>query len=148
MVDLSSDEDDGDEDGGDQDEWDDNEEQENEDDGIYHNNKTCATSTGAMKGILNSQTPSHKISGKGFQIPESTFTSWNTWVAENMKSNNVLDLKLQPLPTEGLSSSQFHTTRESSFFNVPESRTVDTIVPKPLYGKFTSNSLAQVTSPQ
>lgn len=146
MVNQSSDEDDGDEDDGDEDEEDDNEDNENEDDGLHQNNNTSA-----MKGILNSQAPSHDTSGKGIQTPESTFASWDTWVAGSMETNNVFDFKMQPLSTDnlemdkanqmqyqsllGLNSSQYPTPGESYFSNISEPGNLDTIVPKSLYGK-------------
>lgn len=146
MVNQSSDEDDGDEDDGDEDEEDDNEENENEDDRLHQHNYTSA-----MKGILNSQASNHDTNGKGIQTPESTFASWDTWVAGSMDNNNVLDFKMQPLLSDnlemdkanqmqyqslfGLNSSQYPTPGESYFSNVSEPGNLDTIVPKSLYGK-------------
>ena len=152
ITNQSSDEDDGDEDDGDEDEEDDNEDNENEDDRLHQNNNTSA-----MKGILNSQAPSHDTSGKGIQTPESTFASWDTWVAGSMESNNVFDFKLQPLSTDnlemdktnqmqypsllGLNSSQYPTPGESYFSNISESGNLDTVVPKSLYGESLQISL-------
>ena len=154
MVNLSSDEDDGDEDDGDEDEEDDHVDNENEDDGLRQSNNTSA-----MKDVLNSRAPSHDASRKGLHSPESTFASWDTWVTGGMKSNDVLDFKLQPLSTDnlrmdradqmhyqsllGLNSSQYPTLGANYVSNITEPGNLNTIAPSSLYGKYPSASLGK-----